>query len=55
MTLLRLPLLFALYLVYRVIRAYKGKEIMLHHGQDAWQLYQQMTPGTFAAFRGSNG
>lgn len=52
---IRIPLTVALYLVFRVIRAYEAKQILLRHGMTARGLYLSETPATFAAFRGKNG
>lgn len=50
MNYVRLPLSFVLYLIYRVIRAYECKRVLMDFGPLALDYYKQTTPNTFAEF-----
>lgn len=50
MTLLRLPLSFVLYLIYRVIRAQECNRLLMKFGPMAAEYYRRTTPNTFAEF-----
>lgn len=50
MNYVRLPLSFVLYLIYRVVRAYECKRLLMNFGPLAVAYYKHTTPNTFAEF-----